>query len=239
MEAPYASSSMSTYAASSVSHQVRPFSALAIAVKLGVAGIGLDVATPLAQRFNLRVGGSFFQYTDNQSVDGTIINGDLKFRSVNASLDWYPFNNRFRISPGVTVYNGNNLNAAAMVPGGQTFQLNDDTYTSSPTDPIHGSASLAFGKRTAPSLTIGAGNMIPRHGDGHFSVPFEIGVQYIGDPLLNLALAGSACSQGVCQSTQGNPDFQSNLRAENDELNNDIRPLRFYPILSIGLGYRF
>ena len=217
----------------------RPLSALAVGVKIGVAGIGFDVATPLAQRFNLRAGASFFQYSGSYNVDGTNISGEAKLRSTNLSVDWFPFNNRFRISPGVILYNGNNLNATANVPGGQTFDLNDQTYTSSPSDPIHGSASLTFGNRTAPSITIGAGNMIPRHGDSHWSLPFEIGMEYIKDPMLTLALAGSACQQGVCQNVGTNPQFQANLQAENTDLNNDIHDLRFYPILSLGLAYKF
>ncbi len=221
------------------SNVYRPFGALAVAVKGGVAGIGFDVATPLSQRFNLRGGASFFSYSSSYLADGTSINGDLKLRSVNMSVDWYPFNNRFRISPGVNLYNGNSLNATASVPGGQTFDLDDATYTSSAADPIHGSASFDFGHRTAPTLTIGSGNIIPRHGEGHMSIPVELGFQYIGDPHLNLALQGTACSNGFCQNTATNPQFQANLQAENNDLNNDIHLLRFFPIFSVGVGYRF
>lgn len=215
-----------------------PFSALAVAVKIGTGGIGFDVATPLAQRFNLRGGASFFQYTGSYDVDGTTINGQAKLRSVGMSVDWFPFNNRFHISPGVNFYNGSSLNASAMVPGGQTFTLEDATYTSSPTDPVHGSASMTFGNKTAPSLTVGVGNMIPRHGSGHFSVPVELGFEYISRPLFHLDLQGTACSQGICQSTSL-PEFQQNLRAEEAEINSDIAPLRFFPIFSVGLAYKF
>lgn len=217
----------------------RPFGALAVSAKGGVAGIGFDVATPLSQRLNLRGGGSFFSYSSSYLADGTTINGDLKLRSVNMSVDWYPFNNRFRISPGVNLYNGNSLNATAMVPGGQSFDLDDATYTSSTTDPIHGSAVFDFGHRIAPTLTIGSGNIIPRHGEGRMSFPVELGVQYIGDPHIALALQGTACSNGFCQNTATNAQFQANLQAENNDLNNTIHPLRFYPIASIGVGYRF
>ena len=216
---------------------MQPFSALAVAVKVGIAGIGFDVATPLAQRFNLRGGASFFSYNSSYNVDGTTVNGDLKLRSVNLSADWFPFNNRFRISPGVILYNGNTLNATASVPGGQTFTLDDTDYTSSPTDPVRGSASLLFGKKAAPSLTVGTGNMIPRHG-GHISIPFEIGFEYITSPTFLLNLQGTACSQGICQST-ANPQFQANLQGEQNEINSDIAPLRIYPIVSIGVGYKF
>ena len=112
-----------------------PFSAVAFSVKVGIAGVGFEVTTPLAQRFNVRGSASFFSYSPTENYQSIQINGDIKLRSVNTSLDWYPFNNRFRISPGVTLYNGNSITATAMVPGGQTFDLEDTTFTSSPTDP--------------------------------------------------------------------------------------------------------
>jgi hypothetical protein len=223
---------------------VHPFSALAIQVKGGFAGIGIDLATPLANRINFRVGGSFYSYSGAYNADGMDIDGEAKFRSATVSFDFFPFNTAFRISPGLTVYNGNNLIAGVSVPGGQPFDLGDGSYISDPTDPIHGSGSLAFGKRVAPSLTIGAGNMIPRSGR-HFSVPLEIGFQYIGrPPQISFNLLGSACGSDNmgnygCSSIQTDPTAQANLQQEVDKINNDITFLRFYPIVSMGMAWRF
>ena len=38
---------------------VMPFSSIAVQVKVGFGGFGVDIATPVASRMNLRVGGSF------------------------------------------------------------------------------------------------------------------------------------------------------------------------------------
>ena len=108
-----------------------------------------------------------------------------------------------------------------------------------PADPVHGTASLTFGKRTAPQITMGFGNMIPRSGR-HFSVPFEIGMQYIGPPQINFNLAGTACNNaGLLEHVATDPTSQANLQQEEIELNSDIAPLRFYPIVRIGLSYKF
>src|SRR5215469_4799492 len=48
----------------------RPFSGLGLATRVGFAGTGLDVATPLATRFNLRWDG-FFWLLDELSGRGT------------------------------------------------------------------------------------------------------------------------------------------------------------------------
>lgn len=216
----------------------QPFRTYAVQVKAGVAGIGVDLATPLAKRFNVRVGGSFFSLNNNFNIDGMTINSDLKLRSTAVSLDWFPFNGGFRVSPILTVYNGNSMNATVSVPAGNQFSLGDGDYTSSATDPIHGLASLSFGKKVAPGVTFGWGNMIPRSGK-HLSFPFEVGFQYINDPLFSLNLAGTACNNQGCDNIATDSEAQANLQQERNDINSDIHPLRFYPIFSLGVAWKF
>ncbi len=222
---------------------VAPFSAVAIQVKAGLAGVGLDVAVPVAGRMNLRVGGSFFSYNPNLTVDGITVNGTIQFRSGSANVDIFPFGNAFRISPGVVFYNGNQISATAGVPAGQTFTLNNVTYYSSSAVPVTGNFGLSFGNKVAPSLTLGFGNMIPRKG-GHWSVPFEIGGEFIGTaPQISLSLTGTTC-QGTattnCSSIASNTTTQQNIVAEQASLNSNIpQDLKFFPIVSIGVSYKF
>ena len=218
--------------------RIHPFSAVGVQIKAGFAGIGIDVATPLAQHFNLRGSGSFAFFNAGYYIDGISLEGRANLSSANVSLDWYPFHGGFRISPGVTVYNGNNLSATLSVPRGQNFSLGNDTYTSSPSDPVHGLGSITFGRHTAPSFTVGWGNMIPRSGR-HFSMPFEIGFQYIGPPKINMNLMGTACNNTGCANIATDPASQADLQQELTDIDNEIAPLRFYPIISIGFAWAF
>ena len=108
--------------------------------------MGAEAATPLGWRFNLRGGANFFSYTDNLTSDGISYNANLRFRSAETSLDWFPKAGGFHISPGALLYNGNQVTGNANVPSGKTFTLNNTTYTSSATDPVTGNASLTFTK---------------------------------------------------------------------------------------------
>ena len=53
--------------------------------------------------------------------------------------------------------------------------------------------------------------------------------------------SGSACdASGLnCAPVNGDASFQDNLQAERDKLNNDLAPFKFYPVLSVGFGYKF
>ena len=225
----------------SAAAHTRPLSGVALGAQVGILGVGFQVATPLASHLNLRGGANFFNYNDGLSSDGINYNANLHFRSVDTSVDWFPWARSFHISPGALLYNGNQVTANAAVPAGGTFTLNDTTYTSSVADPVTGTGSVKFNK-AAPKITVGWGNMLPRSGR-HFSAPFEIGFAYAGQPKTVLNLAGNACynyeGQNYCSDVATNTMIQTNLAAQQQKIANDISPARFFPILSSGFSYSF
>lgn len=223
----------------SVSAYSSPFSGFAIGVKAGTLGPGLEVATPLAHTLNLRAGGNYFTYGDSFTSSGVTYNATLRFLSGEVSLDWFPWAGGFHISGGAVVYNGNQITGTSDVPGGQTFTLNHVTYVSSASDPVHGTGSLRFNK-AAPKVTIGWGNLLPR-GDRHWSVPFELGMAYVGDPKVALNLTGTVCDTtgANCRTIASDPSVQANVTAQQQKLASDAQPARFYPILTVGVGYAF
>ncbi len=221
---------------------MRPFSTVAVGVKAAVTGVGIDIAPPVGPHLNARLSGGYFAYNTNIRADKIVYNGDLQFRRGNFSLDYFPFSGKFRegfrISPGLTFYNGNSGTATTSVAGGQYFFLNGVQYTSSATDPVHGTANLDFGRTVAPSITVGFGNMIPRDG-ARWSIPFEIGFDYVGRPAIALNLSGSACQLAVCTPIASNSTTQANIKGEQAMLASDLSGFRFWPVASIGIAYRF
>jgi hypothetical protein len=218
--------------------KTRPFSALAIGMTGGVAGLGFQIATPLATKINLRGGFSFLNYNPNVTEEGIPIAGQIRFRTAYAGVDVYPYRSTFHITPGVTMYNGNRATAVTNIAPGQSFTINDVDYTSDLTDPVHGTFDVSLGRKFAPSITVGFGNMLRR--ESHWSVPVDFGFQYVGQPNFVLNMQGTVCdvSDG-CTPIKDDPDTQANLAQEQATVNREIAPLRFYPIVTFGLSYRF
>ena len=216
----------------------KPFSAFAIALKVGTGGIGPEIATPLNSFMNLRGSFQIFDSKLNFKTSGIHSMADLTIQNAQASVDIFPFHGRFHISPGVTVYGDNHLTSNLSVPGGTSFLLGPDGYTSDPNDPVTGLGRIKFGNPVAPRLTIGWGNMLPRNG-GHFSIPFEIGFQYISAPTLEIDLNGSVCDPNNSCGPVGQGTEPQDLQTEINQLETDLRPLRFYPIIAIGFSYKF
>jgi hypothetical protein len=225
-----------------------PLSGLAVGLKIGVAGYGFDVATPLwPRRINLRGGASFLTYTPGTIVaDSVNINGTIRFQNAATMVDWFPFHGSFRLSAGATIYNNTGLSATLSVPTGQSFTVGNTTYYSepynavtNPNGPIQGTAVFAFGGNTAvPRTTIGFGNMLSKKGRVHFET--ELGVQYFSAPTVSYTFSGTGCTTYVAPSTYANcgPISPSNVLSEQTKLQNDLYDLRFYPIVSFGLSYR-
>lgn len=239
--APLAAGAMSSdQGGAMVGQSARPFSRLGVAVTAGTGGIGLQLATNLSDHFNLRASGSYFSYNLNLTTDGYQVHGLILTRNANLSLDYFPFHNGFRISPGVTLDNGNAVHGTVLVPANQSFDLGDGTYTSDPLDPVTGAVALSFGHKVAPSITVGWGNLVPRR--KHLSIPVELGFEYIGAPLVAFNLTGSVCDTDTppnCGRIDSDPTTLANEQQQRDRINNDISPLRFFPIFSLGVGWSF
>ena len=216
----------------------RAFSRIGTGVKISTLGAGFEVATPLAQKMNLRGGINMFRFSRGITNSGIHYNGQLHFQSAEAHLDFFPFGG-FHVSPGLLFYNGNQLAAIASVPGGQTFSLGGTTYESDPGTPVVGSGKLDFVK-VSPSIMMGVGNLIPRNGR-HFSFLFEVGGAYQGSARVALNLTGNVCdSTGTsCRAISSDSTVEANVQAQQVKIQKDVNPYRFFPVISLGFGFNF
>jgi len=216
-----------------------PFSGIAVGVKFGLAGIGFDVATPLVpQWINLRGGASFFSYTPSTiTVDNLNVNGNLKFQNAATMVDVFPFHGSFRLSAGATIYNNTGLTATLSVPNGQSISLGNGTYYSDPRFPLSGNGVFTFGgNNVVPRTTIGFGNMLPKK--GHFRFETEIGVQYFSAPTVKYTFTGNGCPAANSPESSCGPVNQTDVLTEQNDLQNDLTDLKFFPIVSFGLSYK-
>jgi len=208
-----------------------------VGVKVGTLGIGLQVGTALASRVNLRAGANFFSYQDSLNQDGVDYNGTLQLRSVEAKLDLFVIGG-FRVTPGLLLYNDNNVSATATVPTGTSTSFGGTTYFSNPADPLRGTAAISFNK-FAPTIGIGFGNLLPR-GNRHWSLSTDLGIAFSGSPQFALGFAGSACLQNGtnCQSVSTS-SVSADVEAERVKIQDDLKPFKYYPEVSIMFGWKF
>jgi hypothetical protein len=221
-----------------IPQEVTPFHSIAIGFKADTLGLGVEFATPMAYRLNLRSSFNFFAFNDPFNIDGVDYNARLHLKSSETTVDWFPRGEGgFHISPGI-LYLKNTLSAPASVGPGQTFVLGTQTYLNSVDDPVSGSSAVVYPHSFAPLLLLGYGNIIPRTRH-RLSFPIEIGAAYTGAPQISLALNGTACTTNGCVNFATNSDAQKSLKQEINILNEDLKRFPVFPILSVGLAYHF
>jgi hypothetical protein len=251
--APVATESYSAAAASAApapattETSTRPFSALGVGVKIGLGGIGFDVATPLAKRFNIRGGAGFLSYNASETVNNQTVNANLKLNNAEVMLDWFPFNGSFRLAAGMTIYNNTGVTGSTTVAGGKTITIGGTSYTSDPSAPITPNVSAKFGGNAVPRFTLGWGNLAKR--TGHWSFDTEFGIEITGTPTVGWTYGGQGCTgsantgfrPGVaattCYTGYG-PVGTTDITNQNASLQSDFNAYKIFPIFSIGIGYK-
>ena len=243
-----AASAGSAASASVSQGSTKPFSSLGVGVKIGIGGIGFDVATPLIPgRLNIRGGAGFFSYSSTFTESSDNVLGTLKLDNAEAMLDFYPFHGSFRLSAGSTVYNKTGVNGTISIPSGNTLTVGNNKYYSDPANPLGGAAALTFGGQAVPRFTLGWGNMVPKA--GHFKFETEIGIEYIGNPTVLWNVTGYGCTNtpttgaATCvpsgsSSTTWGPVAPADIAQQQANLQSDVNVIKVFPIFSIGISYK-
>ena len=198
---------------------------IATTLDLGTSGLGLHLSTPLAANLNARVGLNVANYSYDGNTSDMDYDFKLKLKTVHALLDYHPFDGTFRITGGV-VYNGNKIDARAR-PNGGSYTVNGRSYDASLVGDLSGKIDF---RKAAPYLGIGWGNALKEQG---WSVGTDLGIMFQGAP--KTRLASNNCRAPALLCTQ----LASDVVAENIALADDAKDFKFYPVLRVGISYRF
>lgn len=205
---------------------------IALDARGGTTGIGLDVDVGLLRRLNARVGYSTFNYSHKFEDTDVTYDGALKISDISALLDWHVFGGGFRLSAGGVSGGGLTVDATGVPNAFGTYTINDHPYSSQELGSLAG--RLKFRNSLSPYAGIGWGN--PVGSKHHLHVMLDAGVIYGGTPGVTLAATcGSAAPSGspVCEQ------LQSDVEVERQNLQSDVALVKWYPVLNLGLAYRF
>jgi hypothetical protein len=217
-----------------------PFSHLGTGVTVGTTGVGAEVAVPYGAYWNIRAGVSYLGYSRTFQTSASPVEGQLRLGGARLGVDWFPLAGGFHVSLGVMVPNLTRATAHLNLQPGETLTIEGTDYTTDSTNPFRGSGHSEI-YRAAPVLTVGWGNLIPRNYHRRFSFPIEVGAAYEGPPTAHIMTSGDICAAGqACSSAVSNSGFNQNLNEAIRDLNGNLdRYARFFPIISVGVGYRF
>ena len=189
-------------------------------VKVGTLGVGGELTLGLCDYAGIRLGANAFSYEPSTDTDEGKITGDLEWLSYGALLDIHPFGGGFRISGG-GMLNKNKFKLRADLT--KPVELNDREYSLSE---LHGQVTF---EDFAPYLGIGYGNAVGADGRWHFSCDF--GVMFQGEPKVD---ATAKSSNPALQ-----PAVDAALAQEVEDIKDDAKNFQYYPVISVGVSFRF
>lgn len=214
-------------------------SAVGVALRGSTLGGGIEAATPVMEKLNLRLAVNGAGYSYDTDYAGNDYEFDLKLFTVSALADYHLLGGGFRLSAGA-VLNGNGLDAVA-TPGreqGQlVFEIGDQEYDAT-NDVTEFVGDIEFAS-VAPYAGIGWGNMV---GEGRkWGVLFDIGVLFQGSPTVTLDVEENLPTAPIDPQTGKSPKetLRDNVAKEEAELEDDISAFNIYPVVGLALTYRF
>lgn len=209
---------------------------LAAGVKVGTTGLGVEAVTAITPMLNVRGVLNLFNYSYDTTEDDVEYKAKLKLQSFGAVLDVHPFKGSFRLSAGL-LGNGNKADLNGRCP--DTCEVGDLTVSG---DNARVGGDIDF-KSVAPYLGLGFGNAMSGT-PGLYGI-FDLGVLFQGKPKANLFASGTATVTDENGNTRSNvdlatdPDVQQAIAKEEASLQDDVKDYKFYPVLNVGIGYRF
>jgi hypothetical protein len=197
---------------------------VAAAVVGSTLGIGGEVAYRWNGQFGTRIAGYAFSYSDSGTESGINYDADLDLSSFGAYLDWYPFLHGLRVTAGWFAAD-NGIDVVGRPGQGGSYDIGGTTFTAAQVGTLSGNADLGS---SAPYL--GLGWQFGAGGKG-FHVNLDAGVLFQDSPTVQLTSTGGTQS--------GNPQLTQALDSESRDLEDELDKLELYPVISLGLGYRF
>ena len=193
------------------------------------ASVGLDVSDGVVARglFNM------FSLDYEETESGNTFDGDLDLQSIGLVGDWHPFDSGFRVTGGAYL-NNNEVSATAI---DQDLEIGGRSYA--------GRIDMLLDFETlAPYF--GAGWTSDSVGKPGWSFSVDAGLLYQQAPRLSASGTVGGCSFSLSTegeaTVRGCPDssvLAADLEAEHADLSVDLDDFEWYPVLSIGVSYRY
>ncbi|HEY0975427.1 MAG TPA: hypothetical protein VGE57_13115 [Solimonas sp.] len=217
-------------------------SAGGLGLRVGTAGLAVDYTYGLNRYVDLRAGYHFGAYSADVEEDGIDYDGKLKINAAALMVDVKPFAGGFRITGGLYTASPELTLKAS---GRNDYDVGSSTYTGDLR--LDGDVDLGS---AAPYLGIGWGGTTNGHG---FGASVDLGVMFTASPDVTLDVTGRACDATLVACDPNGPtgfnvddpndpraqQFQADKDEEIRNLEEDAKDFKLWPVLMVGLHYRF
>lgn len=198
-------------------------SPVAVGAKIGTLGGQVEITGNFSPYLKGRVNVGYLPWDYEITVDGEDYDFNVKLFTTGALLDLHPFAGGFRISAGV-YFNNNDFSGTGSLSSGQSYDIGGFVFSGATLGHVDATADF---NTVAPYLGLGYSNAFTA--DGRWSFEFDAGVMYWGSPEVALSTPATSIVPGLDQA----------LKDEAQKVEDELEEFKFYPVVSVGVGYSF
>lgn len=195
----------------------------AMGAKASTLGLGVEGNVGLLPRLKFRTGVNLFYFSLDADTSNIDYNVEVDLVSFPVVLDLHPFRDSgFRISAGVLI-NYNHADLEGVSKNG--YKINGTVYSAEQLGTLSGDVDF---NKISPYVGIGWETSAGKTKGWSFSC--DLGVAYHGKADVELKASSPL---------NGDPIFQKALAKEEQEIEDNLADYQFYPVVSIGVTYKF
>jgi hypothetical protein len=202
-----------------------------IAGTAGTLGIGAELTIGGSGQLQGRLGIHGYEYSDRREASDIEYDGEASLRTATGFLDWHPGGRGFRLTGGL-VYNATEVTGSSLPPASGVYDIGGVDVPVGLVGTLDGKVEL---DPIVPYAGLGWGRA-PGSGSG-FGVTLDLGVIFQGEGEVTLTPvipAGSPLNDPLARQA-----LQILLDREEQDLQEDIADYDMYPVVSLGISYRF
>lgn len=198
-------------------------SPVAIGANLGTPGVGASAQLLVADGLVVRGDLDWLKWNYDRDYSDVAYDGKLKSMTAGLFADWHIGNSPFLLSGGA--YMGKRKLDLSATPTA-SVDIGGQVFTPAQIGRIDGTAKLS---KFQPFAGVGFDNTWT--GDRTWGFRALAGVAFSKKPDVNLTATGGTLS--------ADPIFQARLAAEEADIRNDAKKVRYFPVVQVGLTRRF
>jgi hypothetical protein len=195
-------------------------------VQAGTEGAGVGMGLKLNPSWAVRAEVNAMNRDKKSSIVGVKANLSKQFRTAGVYADYFPGEPSFRITTGLLFNQTQYQYDASVVSGGATLTLNDVSYKAAPGETV---SSTSKSSPVMPYIGVGYGHdEMDKMG---FTFHADVGVGVGRKPETTLVINSPSLATDAT--------LEPNRQIQEKKIQNDLKSLRIFPVIKMGIGLVF
>ena len=200
----------------------------ALGANAGTTGLGLEAQFQVSPKVTLRGGFDALAFDAEVDGDDILYDGEIDFTTGGVFADFHPTGSAFLLSAGA-YFGTREISVSGTPTPGTTVEIGDETFTAAQVGTLNG--TLDFGD-AAPFVGLGWNTTFTSQ--NRLGFKFVVGAAFGSEPEATLTRSGGSTLTPADQAR-----LDRELQDEQAEIESEADNYKIFPVVQVGLAFRF